>query len=304
MKKKKGNSFALILLVSAPFFCLMGGLYLCFHGTGFNVHKVSSKLTYNEDWETSSLSREENDLLIHHVFPQTYYYLGTGNQCYAFVSEDRQYVLKFFKMQNLCHSNGMQSSPFSLFSRIRSREHHGNQLLFERIFTSYMDAFATLKEETGLLFVHLNKTTDLKTKVSLIGNDGRKHVVDLDATEFVVQRRAEKIFERLNALKGQSQSEEAKELVHSFFQLIASRSQKGFTDPKLSIRNNFGFIGSRAIQFDCGTLARDSSMKYPYNFRKEIMSVAERLDEWAQSNAPEMSLLIQQEAQAVINHSF
>ncbi len=304
MKKKKGNSIALMLVVSAPFFCLMCGLYLCFQSTGFNVDKVSSKLAYNQEWEIPAPSREERDQLIHEIFPQTYYYLGSGGQCYAFISEDRQYVLKFFKMQNLSSAGGMRSFPFNLMDRLRSRSRHDNQLLFERVFASYLDAYSSLKAETGLLYVHLNKTTDLKAKVALIGVDGKKHLIDLDATEFVVQRRAEKIFDRLSALKGYEHGEEAKQLIRSFFQLIASRAQKGFTDPKLSIRNNFGFVGTQAVQFDCGTLARDSSMKYPYNFRKEILFVAERFDEWAQSNMPEMSMLIQQEAQAVINHSF
>jgi hypothetical protein len=82
------------------------------------------------------------------------------------------------------------------------------------------------------------------------------------------------------------------------------RCEKGFVEHNLTIRNNFGFIDDRAVQFDCGTLTQDSSMKYPLNFRQEVMESAERLDQWACVNCPEMTLIIQEEAARIINHSF
>lgn len=282
---------------------MWGGIFFCFQNTGFRVSKISSKIGYNENWEIPPPSREHTDFLLHDVFPQTYYYLGSGNQCYAFISEDRMFVLKFFKTQNLFKNLGIGKNFLSFFSKFVRKSDPSQQLVFERIFTSYKEAYQELSEETGLLYVHFNKTQDLKTKVCLIDNRGKKCLVNLDSTGFVVQRRAQKIFERVSELARQQQWEEARQSFRVFFELIAARCKKGFADQNLRIRNNFGFLSGKAIQIDCGTLTRDSSMKYPSNFREEIMHVAQRLDQWAQEISPDLCLLIQEEAQRIINHS-
>lgn len=197
-----------------------------------------------------------------------------------------------------------QQLSLSLFQKFGFKNETGNQLFSERIFASYKDAYQSLRSETGLLYLHLNKSCEFESTVTLIDNKGKKHVVDLDSVEFVVQRRAKKIYDHLNDLIEEEKHEELRASIHSFLQLIATRCEKGFVDQDLSIRNNFGFVGNSAIQFDCATLTQDSSMKYPSNFRHEIMQVAERLDLWAQENCPEVTLFIQEEAQQIINHSF
>ncbi len=128
--------------------------------------------------------------------------------------------------------------------------------------------------------------------------------MDLGTVEFVVQKKAQKIFDHLNELLEAENYEGLRTSIHSFLKLIAIRCEKGFVDQNLSIRNNFGFVENSAVQFDCATLTQDSSMKYPLNFRHEVMHVAERLNIWAQENCPEVSLFIQEEAQQIINCSF
>ena len=53
---------------------------------------------------------------VHTQFPQTWTYLGRGNQIFAFESADHQYVLKFFRFVHL--------KP-SLVARVLSTERHG-----------------------------------------------------------------------------------------------------------------------------------------------------------------------------------
>ncbi len=241
--------------------------------------------------------------MIQKVFPQTYYYLASGNQCYAFISEDRQYVLKFFKMQNLFPKELKKGFPFSLLRPLGVNHDKNNQLFSERIFASYKDAYETLRKETGLVYIHFNKTRDFGRKVTLIDSKGKKYIVELDGIEYIVQKKAIKVFEHLKTLIEQEKFEDLRASLRSFLQLIAVRCEKGFVDHDISIRNNFGFIGNSAIQFDCATLTRDSSMKFPMNFRQEVLEVADRLDTWARENYPEISLFVQEEAQRLINRS-
>ncbi len=287
-----------------PLLLMAGGLFFCCRSTGFSIDKISSNLSYNEVWETTPLTQREQEHLLQEVLSQTYYYLASGNQCYAFISDDRQYVLKFFKMQNLFPKNWLKGLPLSLLQRLGFINEENNLLFSERIFACYKDAYESLPELTGLLYIHFNKTRDLKSKVKLIDNKGKKYLLDLDRVEFVVQRRAQKIFEYLGDLHRAEKDDELKSAISSFLKLIALRCEKGFADQDLKIRNNFGFVGNAAIQIDCATLTRDSSMKYPLNFRQEVMQVAECLDGWARDYRPELTLYIQEEAQRIINDSF
>ncbi|MBI2811267.1 MAG: hypothetical protein HYX67_10625 [Candidatus Melainabacteria bacterium] len=282
---------------------MAGGLFFCCRSTGFNIGKITSTLSYDENWEIASITEREREKLVREVFPQTYYYFGSGNQSYAFVSEDRKYVLKFFKMQTL-HEGPQSNFLGTVLESLGFINETNDKLYSERIFTSYKDAYELLRDETGLIYIHFNKTREFMTKATLIDSKGRKHIVDLDSVEFVVQKRANKIYEQLSQLIREDKYDELRQSVRSFFQLIARRCEKGFVDQELSIRNNFGFVGSKAIQFDCATLSRDSSMKFPMNFRSEVMQAAERLDLWARESCPEATLFIQEEAQRVINQSF
>ncbi len=283
---------------------MIGGLFFCCRTTGFSLDKITSRLSYNENWEIEPITDRQRELLVQKVFPQTYYYLAAGNQCYAFISEDRQYVMKFFKMQSLFPKEWLNSFPLSLLQNLGFKHETSNQLFSERIFASYKDAYEHLRDETGLIYIHLNKTREFKSNVSLIDREGKKYTIDLDTVEFVVQKKATKIYEHLDKLLETKQFDDVRGAIRSFLQLIALRCEKGFVDQDLSIRNNFGYIGNAAIQFDCATLTRDSSMKYPLNFRQEILEAAERLDDWARMKFPEGTLYIQDEAQRIINQSF
>jgi hypothetical protein len=299
MRKKKTNIIYLLFFSLFPLLLMGGGLFFCCRSPGFSIDKITSRSAHNEICEVESLSEEQRKLLTEKVFPQKYYYLASGHQCYAFISEDREYVLKFFKMQHLFPKRWLNSFPLFLKSGRKS-----NQLCSERIFASYEDAYELLREETALLYIHLNKTNHLRSNVTLIDNKSKKYFLNLDSVEFIVQRRALKIYDRLDQLVQEENYEDLKACIQSFLQLIAIRCKKGFIDQNLSIRNNFGFIGNKAVQFDCATLTQDLSMKYPLNFRNEVLRVAERLDEWAQNKYPEATLFIQDEAQRIINHSF
>jgi hypothetical protein len=304
MRKKKSSVVFLLFFSIYPLFLMGGGLFFCCHSSGFSIDKIVSRLPYNDNWEIDPITDKQRELLVQKIFPQTYYYLASGSQCYAFISEDRQYVLKFFKMQSLFPKGWPNSFPLSVLQQIGFKYETSNQLFSERIFANYKDAYEALREETGLIYIHFNKTREFKSNVNLIDSRGKKHVVDLDALEFVVQKRAKKIYDHLKELLDVYKYDELQTCIRSFLQLIALRCEKGFVDQGLSIRNNFGFIANSAIQFDCATLTRDPSMKYPLNFRKEILEAAERLDMWARDNFPEVALFIQEEAQRLINQSF
>ncbi len=301
---RQRSLISLIVLTLFPLLMMGGGLFYCCRNPGFSVDKITSRLSYNHGWEVEPLSEKQREFINQKVLSQNYYYLSSGNHCYAFISEDREYILKFFKMQHLFPKDGWGHFPLSLLQHMGFKLEKSNQLFSERIFANYKEAYETLQEETGILYLHLNKNNEFNSSVTLIDTLGKKYHLNLNTLEFVIQQRAEKIYDHLEELIKRGKYEELRFCIRAFLKLIASRCENGFVDQDLSIRNNFGFVGRNAIQFDCASLTRDDSMKYPLNFRNEILRIAERLDDWAQEHHPDASILIQEEAQRIINQSF
>src|SRR5262245_6760863 len=106
MQKKKRNLIFLILLSIFPLLIMAGGLAFCYRNPGFSMDKITSRLGYNRSWEVEPPSEKQREFIVQKVLPQNYYYFASGSQCYAFISEDREYILKFFKMQHLFPKNG------------------------------------------------------------------------------------------------------------------------------------------------------------------------------------------------------
>src|SRR5437868_4094151 len=78
---------------------LYGGGRLYFYLTdGFAIENITSQYPYDVKRETRSITQAEQQQ-IHSILSQKFSYLGKGCQSYVFVSEDDNYVLKFFKYQ-------------------------------------------------------------------------------------------------------------------------------------------------------------------------------------------------------------
>src|SRR3989304_2311781 len=88
------------------FFCLKVILFIlafmkisefCEYKTDkFRLSRIFSNLKFNPKWETAPLSLEKK-AKIKQILSQKFTYLASGGQCFAFVSEDGNYILKFFK---------------------------------------------------------------------------------------------------------------------------------------------------------------------------------------------------------------
>ncbi len=293
----------MIALVCFPLVVLSFGLYYCSVGRGFQIDKISSKLSYNETWEIEPLSQEEKEHLIHEVFSQTFYYLGSGNQTYAFVSSDNKYVVKFFKMHRLLPKHWLTGFPFSLFEKYRFDHVEKKQLYFESTFTSFKDAYQHFRKESGLMFLHLNKSRDLKTSLSVIRYDGKKFLIDLDSKEFIVQHKAERVCDYLADLLSDGKLDQARLIVREWLGLIAVRCKKGFADQDVEFRSNFGVLDGHVVLIDCGNLYADPSLKHPTYFQAEILRAAEKLELWSSEYYPELTGILQEEAHRVVNQN-
>lgn len=231
---------------------------------GFSTAKISSNLSYNVRWAAEEPQLEE----LEQIFSQPYSYLKSGTQSYAFVSQDGKYVMKFFRFNHLSHHWWDIMRP----EKVKKKQEN-----LEKLFGAYKLAYECMKDDAGLLYVHLNKTSHLKRKIEVKDKHGRLFWIDLDQTSFCVQEKAELIFDHLKKILERGDREALQGAIQEMKNLIARRHQKGISDDDHAVTNNFGFVGDRAIQIDIGRLYQDS-------MSNDEERIAQRLDQWLHDN--------------------
>ncbi len=160
----------------------------CIHQTdGFTLLKIRSTLMANPKWEIAETFPQE----ISPLLSQKFLYLDSGGQCYAFASEDGKVVIKFFKhhLRRLPWLIAHIPLP-SKYAALREKQKIKRLSKLDRDFTSYKIAYERLREESGLLYLHLNKTKHLNLYVTIVDKLGIAHYLDLNDLEFIVQYNA------------------------------------------------------------------------------------------------------------------
>ncbi len=230
----------------------------------FSQARITSTFSYN----LNLAIEEPKDLNpLKSIFQQKFKYLAVGSQSYAFVSEDGKYVIKFFIMKHLIP----RISDLWLPEKIEDRREN---LL--SIFNAHKLAYDELREDTGLIYIHLNKSDHLKTQLNVVDRLGRTHSINLDTVEFIVQEKAELIFTRLKKLLNQDPTQ-VKQSVTAILQLVQRRIDRGISDHDKAVKHNYGFVGDRPVHLDIGRIEK---VRKP----KERDRIAERINKWLEQN--------------------
>ncbi len=198
------------------------------------------------------------------ILDQRFHYLGRGGQAFAFESEDGHYVIKFFI-------------------------HQRKTVKRERDFNSYRIAGEDLKEESGLSYVHLNRTVDLRRQLTIVDKLGIAHSIDLDNKAFVLQKKADLFYPYLEQLLETGQTDRMKEALSSLVSLIGSRCEKGIFDEDAKLHRNVGFIENRAIFIDVGRFRKADVDK-----KHEVVTVMGPLQVWLKNKDPALVQYLQE----------
>ena len=137
-----------LLSVLVICFAILGWKAFDKYTHGFYPSRVLSNSFINQI-ELFECSQEAKEAL-----NQDYEFLGSGSQCYAFVSKDRQYVLKFFKHYRW-------ESPWYLPFLFMKKEK--KDLFLQKreegklaTFQSCVFSFKELKKESALIYLQLH----------------------------------------------------------------------------------------------------------------------------------------------------
>jgi hypothetical protein len=225
---------------------------------------------------------------IQEILKQPFSYLAKGSQSYAFQSQDNRYVLKFIRYDRL------RPSILDILNKTKQRiRKNRRDILQESLYLAY----TRLKEETGLIYIHLNPHLSLNQKIHLTDKIGRRYLIDSDTYGFTLQKKAEPLYAALLRLKENNQHALATHYVHELFSLFAKRFEKGIVDQDPAIHKNSGFCEGKAIYIDIGQFKRKTLNADAQ--QQEISKMVRRFYEWSQENYSGLVEVIDKELRSV-----
>lgn len=259
---------------------------------GFSVDKIGADFAAAEQWATPPLSQAEETLL-----QQPFRLIACGAECYAFLSEDGQYILKAFKMhraRSIFFRRSFHDAKDKLALLLNpklwvEKALQMREKTLKGTFDSCSIAYHTLKEETGLIALHLNPTAPTGKTLELVDRLGTSHRVFLDATRFILQQRADHIYPRLQTLIAQGDLDGAKACLDSLVALLRTRYQKGIADRDPVIKTNYGLIGNRAIEIDLGSFSHNPLLKQPHFTARQLRFETQDLALWLHTQSHELA---------------
>jgi hypothetical protein len=279
--------FSIIVLLG--FGVYFGCRYCEKRNDGFSIEKITTQFGNNPDWDVHATSEE-----IAHantILNQPFHYLGHGFQCYAFVSNDGKYVLKFFRHQRLRPPVIYDWLPDCDYIRTLKKEKCASRAKRAKcLFRSFAVAFQDVPEETGLIFVHLNKTKNLHPVVTVYDKCGQKYEISLDDREFLLQHKALHCKPEIAGLMKSGKLDDAKRRIDQIFEMLVTCARKGImdTDKALITKNNLGYLADSAIYIDSGRIIRKSSIKIQERFAEDLRRLRP-LYKWLAKEYPQLA---------------
>lgn len=236
-------------------------MHLCcviyFHfGDNFHARHFEHGFRKLYSTEVSGLDYSKLDQILN----QPFHTLGQGEQMTALESADGQYVLKLFNPRVPLKTNWyLNWKHWKRTYSVRWISHEWLQTArrLEKMFKRHQIAFSVLREETGLLFVHLSPTDRISHFVHVLDKQNKRHILNLNKTPFVLQKKAILAADYLDKLVKENKITKAKEAVAQIEELFAKRLKLAITDQNQTMHNNYGFVDAKPIQIDIGKIQVD-----------------------------------------------
>jgi hypothetical protein len=265
----------------------------------FILSEIQSNRPYDPSFETRPLTVEETQE-VDQALSQNYTYFGCGGQAYVFFSNDGNYVIKFFKQRHFREPTHLNYIPF--IKRYRDLKFYKRRKRIQEEYGSYKIGFEQLPYETALVYLHLNKTSHLNKSIVFKDKFNMEHKIDLDKTDFILQRRAELVHDRINRQMAEGDLEGAKQTVSSIINLIVTRCKKGYTDKDPNISTNCGMLTDHAIKIDVGRFTPSTRIKKPLFMKPELYHITRPFRNWLLQKYPPLAEHLDQEILKVIVH--
>ena len=255
----------------------------------FSIRFLYSSMPNRVEWDLPVLTSYQSQLL-DEILSQKFTYFAKGTHCYAFVSEDQKYVIKFHRYPSHMRLFPWLNHPLSYhFDQKRKAIKAYNLTRYAYFMNNYKMSYLDLKEEAGLILVHINRTENLNKIINLIDKTGNRYSVSLDDVTFILQQKADLIYPSM------AEAEKAKNAISHILELIVQCCRKGYINNDPVLYRNYGLLADRAIHIDIGDLVKREEITESINYMSHLREVTYPLREWILQNNP--ALLTHYEAE-------
>ncbi len=265
----------------------------------FNPRLIECNFAPRKEWDVHI--SKDHDAFFYVVSQQTFNWLGRGMQVVVFETQDGRYVVKFFQVGRLKEETprGFFEDLVSGESESKRQERRNHR---EELFSSSKMCFEELQDETGIVYVHLNRTRDKIHGMKLVDKYGQSHRIRGDDTCFVVQKKAKYIIPTFITLMEKGDVDGAKHRIDQVFDLLLSLARKGFADgdDALVRNNNIGFAPDRAIYIDTGHIFRTQNLDVYERMMYEFKVRLDPLEHWLNVMYPDLGAYYAERREALL----
>lgn len=236
---------------------------------------------------------------IDRVLMQPYRYLGKGRQSFVFESEDGKWVLKFFN-QKYFRTPWYAEFDWPFFSQQRMREVSKRSQRREFYLNSYSIAARELKEETGIVYLHLAPEKFDLPKVQITDKAGRKFEIDLNKISFVLQKKGVPLYSAFDAAFAQGGEMGLYRFLDLFLDSVALRIAKKIGDADHDVEHNWAVSEGKVFHLDPGRFYIDENLLEPPNLKHEWWRATHCLIKWLALHYPGADLYLKRKIEANI----
>lgn len=248
---------------------------------GFHILRVGTAFPANREFSKPA-SLEANLAL-----DQPFHFLGRGRQCYVFASRDGKYVLKLPRLNMFDLPFWVKACRFSCLDGYRKELSERRSVREKFTLNSFQIAFDELQDDTGVLYLHLYQTEDLKQTIVVRDCLGCKYRLDLDRTPFILQEKKALMMPAFERSLKTGDVKGTQEILEAFLIVIENRARKGIFNKDSSFLPNFGYDGKKVVQIDIGSFYRKPG-RGPEAFQDSFRETARHVHEWLARTDPEM----------------
>lgn len=270
-------------------FCLIisSGYFLtrfCHKQTdGFAVGKIRTVTSSS----FQSHNSEEDKKLALSILSQPLSYIGRGGQCYAFTTADNKYVVKLLKYNNNYPKIWFRLFPFPFgLESYRQNKLATKKRKLQGEYTSYQIAVNDLREETGIIYFHLDSEMEPSTHLHIQDKLGIFHTLPANQYQFYIQKKGIPFYPKIKKFLESKEIDLAKKALDDLTLYLVKRCQKKITDGDDGIWRNFAFYEDKPFQIDIGQFSYNFSLSSKEEHQNDLLFFTKDFRRWLEETSP------------------
>jgi len=272
------------------------------HASGKNFFPAHIECPLDQDPQWNLQVTPSQLAFVNIITQQPFRYLNKGVQAYAFLSQDGEYVVKFFQHHRLREKTFKDHPIEYIFNGSFREKMAAKKNLKNELFASTKLAFEMIPEESGIIYAHLNRTEDQLRGIRIVDANGTAHKIRPDGVSFILQRKAVYILPTITSLMKKGDVAAAKARLDQIFSLLLSLAQKGIVDGDYALirNNNIGFAKDRCIYIDTGHIYHNPTLNVKEQMEYEFGTRLAPLYEWLAFTYPELAQYYEEQRHKIL----